>query len=263
MARTIMKDAYSPPYLWRLFFTGLSFLFFGLGGLLLTLVGFPLVNLLFRDPLRKRHAVRCLINGIFRFFVEFMRFTGVLTYSVTNMERLGRPGQMVIANHPSLIDVVVLIAFIRDANCVVKESLWHNPFMRATLRAAGYISNNASMEMFDDTVAALKEGQTLIIFPEGTRTIPGEMPKFHRGATAIALRGAQVITPVVIRVQPTTLTKAEPWYNIPPRRPNFSFTVGEDINPQDFAVNNLAPTASRKLDAYLHSYYAQELTKNE
>ncbi len=258
-----MKEAYNPPYLWRLLFTGLSFFLFGLGGVFLTLVGYPLVNLLCRDPLKKRELVRSLIHNIFRLFVEFMRFTGVLTYSVTNMERLGRPGQMVIANHPSLIDVVVLIAFIRDANCVVKESLWHNPFMRATLRAAGYISNNASMEMFDDTVAALKEGQTLIIFPEGTRTIPGEMPKFHRGATAIALRGAQVITPVVIRVQPTTLTKAEPWYNIPPRRPNFSFTVGEDINPQDFAVNNLAPTASRKLDAYLHSYYAQELTKNE
>jgi 1-acyl-sn-glycerol-3-phosphate acyltransferase len=35
---------------------------------------------------------------------------------------------MIIANHPSLIDVVVLIGLVRDANCVVKQSLWHNPF---------------------------------------------------------------------------------------------------------------------------------------
>jgi len=256
-----MKNSYSPPYLWRLVFTGLSFFVFGLAGLLLTVFGFPIVNLLYRDPLKKRRASRALISASLRFFVEFMSFTGVISYSLKDIERLGKPGQMVVANHPSLIDVVVLIAFIRDANCVVKESLWHNPFTRSTVRAADWISNNDSMQMFDDTVQALKEGQTVIIFPEGTRTVPDEMPKFYRGASAIALRGAQMITPVVIRVRPTTLTKAEPWYNIPSRRANFCFTVGENIDPQVFAENNLPPTASRKLDAYLHSYYAQELTK--
>lgn len=258
-----MNNSYSPPYLWRLVFTALSFFLFGLGGLVLRLIVFPLLSLLPASPLRKRQRARALISGAFRFFVEFMRFTGVLTYSVTGIERLGQPGQMVIANHPSLIDVVVLIAFIRDANCVVKQSLWQNPFMRGPIRSAGYISSDGSIDMLEASAQVLKEGQTLIIFPEGTRTTPGQPPSFHRGAAAIALRGAKMIAPVRISVTPTTLTKAEPWYSIPSRRIHFSFEVGEMIDPCDFNACSSAPIASRKLNQYLHSYYIKDDATHE
>ncbi len=258
-----MNSSYSPPYLWRLVFTGLSFALFGLGGLVLRLIVFPLLSLLPASPLRKRQRVRAVISGAFRFFVEFMRWTGVLTYSIKGIERLGQPGQMVIANHPSLIDVVVLISCIRDANCVVKESLWQNPFMRGPIRAAGYISNDGSIDMLETAAQVLKEGQTLIIFPEGTRTTPGQPPNFHRGAASIALRGAQIITPVRISVTPTTLTKAEPWYSIPDRRVHFNLEVGEDINPCDFNACGSAPIASRKLNQHLHSYYIKDDATHE
>lgn len=258
-----MKDSYSPPKAWRLLFTGLSFTLFGLGGLLLRLVCFPLVRLLYPDPLVQRRCSRMLVQYAFRYFVCFMHRTGVITWHISHPERLGKPGQMVVANHPSLIDVVLLIACIRDAGCVVKQGLWDNPFTRGPVQAAGYISNDASVEMIENTAQALREGQTLVIFPEGTRTTPGQMPRFHRGAAAIAIRGARCVTPVVIRVNPTTLTKAEPWYRIPSRRVHFSLEVGEAIDPQHFAQQAPAPIASRRLDALLHDYFVQELTKNE
>ena len=110
---------------------------------------------------------------------------------------------------------------------------------------------------------SLQNGQTLIIFPEGTRTQPGQAPAFHRGAAAIALRGAKILTPVIIKVSPTTLTKAEPWYRIPSRRVHFSFRVGADIDPQTFAAQGPAPQASRKLNDYLHSYFIKELAEDE
>lgn len=258
-----MRDHWNPPKAWRLVFTGLSFVLFGLGGLLLRTLCFPLLGLLYPDPLQRRSRSRWLISRTFALFVAFMRRTGVITWSIDHPERLGRPGQMVLANHPSLIDVVLLIACMRDANCVVKESLWHNPFTRGPVRAAGYISNNAGVEMLEETATALREGQTLVIFPEGTRTAAGQMPVFHRGAAAIAIRGAACVTPVVIRVSPSTLTKAEPWYSIPARRVHFSLSVGDDIDPQEYAQAAPAPIASRKLDARLHEYFVQELTKNE
>lgn len=258
-----MNNSYSPPYLWRLVFTGISFALFGVGGLVLRLVVFPVLNLLPATKVRKRQRVRAVISGAFRYFVEFMRLSGVLTYSIKGIERLGQPGQMVIANHPSLIDVVVLISCIRDANCVVKESLWHNPFMRGPIRAAGYISNDGSIEMLEAAAQVLKDGQTLIIFPEGTRTTPGQPPNFHRGAAAIALRGAKMITPVRISVIPTTLTKAEPWYSIPSRRMHFSLEVGEHIDPCDFNAHSSAPIASRKLNKFLHSYYIKDDVTHE
>ncbi|MDB1108703.1 lysophospholipid acyltransferase family protein [Pseudomonas extremaustralis] len=250
-------------YYWRLFATAASFALFGFGGLCLRLLVFPLLSCLPGNADKHRRRARHMISWLFWFFIRLMRRAGVLTYSVEGAEHLGRPGQMIIANHPSLIDVVFLIGLVRQANCVVKQSLWQNPFTRGPVRDADYISNDGSAEMLDAAAAALQAGQTLIIFPEGTRTTPGATPAFHRGAAAIALRGATIITPVVIKVSPTTLTKAEPWYRIPKRRVHFSLRVGADIEPQAFAALGPAPQASRKLNDYLHHYFIKELAEDE
>ncbi len=251
----------SAPYAWRLLATALSFSLFGTGGVLLRVLIFPLLALLPGDDLSRR--ARAVVSRTFYLFVRFMYRSGVLTYEVEGIERLGQPGQLVIANHPSLIDMVVLIAFIRDANCVVKQSLWDNPSMGGPLRAAHYISNSGSMDMLDEAADALHSGQTLVIFPEGTRTTPGQAPEFHRGAAAIALRGARIVTPVVISVSPTTLTKAEPWYSIPSRRFHICLRVGEDIDPQQFNQIGPPPIASRKLNDVLHQHFIKELAKDE
>ncbi|MFT0211443.1 lysophospholipid acyltransferase family protein [Pseudomonas sp. F1_0610] len=263
LAKEGVAQHYNPPYVWRLFATALSFSLFGIGGLILRIVVFPLIHLCVKDQQKKQAYCRLAVHKTFKFFVGFMNCSGVLFYDLKGAERLGQPGQMIIANHPSLIDVVLIIAQVKNANCIVKQSIWHNPFMRGPVRAANYISNNGSIEMFDESVQVLQQGQTLIIFPEGTRTTPGKAPEFHRGAASIALKGARVITPVLINVSPTTLTKAEPWYKIPARRVHFTIEVGEDINPNDFLQSNNMPKASRQLNTYLHDYFLKELTQHE
>lgn len=254
LATPALTDKPRDAYYWRLFATAASFFFFGVGGLCLRLLVFPLLSCLPGNAQIHQRRVRHTISRLFWLFIRMMQRGGVLTFSVEGAEKLGRPGQMIIANHPSLIDVVFLIGLMRQTNCVVKQSLFQNPFMRGPVSDAGYISNDGS---------ALREGQTLIIFPEGTRTTPGAAPAFHRGGAAIALRGATVITPVVIKVSPTTLTKAEPWYRIPKCRFHFSLRVGADIEPQAFATLGPAPQASRKLNDYLHHYFIKELAEDE
>ncbi|RUL72973.1 1-acyl-sn-glycerol-3-phosphate acyltransferase [Dyella choica] len=246
-------------YLWRLCATGASFVLFGLGGLVLRLIILPLLGLLPGDAATRRRRVRHAISKAFYLHVQFMYRSAVLEYEFQGMERLGRPGQMIIANHPSLIDVVFLIAHIRDANCIVKQSLWRNPFTRGPVRMAQYISNNGSPDMLEQAADALREGQTLIVFPEGTRTTPSRAPVFHRGAAAIALRGARVITPVFITVRPTTLTKAEPWYRIPERRVRVTLRVGDDIAPEGFNASAPLPIASRRLNEHLQEVYRTAL----
>jgi len=250
-------------YYWRLLTTALSFALFGLGGLCLRLLVFPLLALLPGDVCAHQRRARRTISRLFWTFIRFMARAGVLTYTVEGAERLGRPGQMIIANHPSLIDVVFLIGLVRDANCVVKQKLWQNPFTRGPVRSTGYVSNDGSADMLEQAADLLRGGQTLIIFPEGTRTQPGQPPEFHRGAAAIALRGARFITPVSIHVRPSTLTKAEPWYRIPARRPHFHLRVGSDIDPAAFAALGSAPIASRRLNDHLHHYFIKELAIDE
>lgn len=247
-------------YVWRLLATGASFVWFGVGGLVLRLVILPLLGLLPGDALTRRRRVRAAISKAFYLHVQFMYRSAVLEYDFHGADRLGRPGQIIIANHPSLIDVVFLIAHIRDANCIVKESMWRNPFTRGPVRRAQYISNNGSPEMLEQAADALREGQTLIVFPEGTRTTPNKAPVFHRGAAAIALRGARVITPVFITVEPTTLTKAEPWYRIPERRVRVTLRVGADISPDTFNASAPLPIASRRLNEHFHTLFLKELS---
>jgi 1-acyl-sn-glycerol-3-phosphate acyltransferase len=246
-------------YVWRLLATGASFVLFGLGGLVLRLIVLPLLGLLPGDARTRRRRARAAISKAFYLHVQFMYRSGVLAYEFDGAERLGRAGQMIIANHPSLIDVVFLIAHIRDANCIVKQSLWRNPFTRGPVRRAHYISNNGNPEMLEQAADALRDGETLIVFPEGTRTTPNCPPVFHRGAAAIALRGASVITPVFISVKPTTLTKAEPWYRIPERRVKVTLRVGKDIDPNTFNAQAPIPIASRRLNEHLHQLFLREL----
>lgn len=254
----------SPPrqdaWHWRLFATGMAFTLFGIGGLLLRIVVFPLQRLWPSDALTHRRHARQTIHWAFRQFVRFMVYTGILKIEVVNGERLGKPGQLIIANHPSLLDVVFLIAQVKDTNCIVRHGLATNRFTRGAVRNAGYVTNDEGFDMLDRAAQSLRDGETLIVFPEGTRTPPDGMPQFHRGACAIALRGAQLITPVVIHMNPRSLSKGEPWYRIPYRRMNYRIVVGEPLYPEQWASQYPQPIAGRKMNDYLHHYFEQELS---
>lgn len=246
-------------FIWRLAATALSFTAFGLGAALLTLTVFPALRLLPRD--RCRRWSRMVLQRAMRIFIALMSGLGVLTYRFLGAERLGHPGQLILANHPTLIDAVFLIAFTPQPVCVAKSAMFRNPLTRSLVAAAGYISNRETSDMVQGAAAALAAGQCLIMFPEGTRTRVGEDFSFQRGAANIGVRAAQRVTPVYIRCEPITLTKGEPWYRIPPRRPHFSLRVGEDISLKASRAQPSLPRASRALNADLLANFRSELQR--
>jgi 1-acyl-sn-glycerol-3-phosphate acyltransferase len=244
-------------YFWRILVTGTCFALFGIGGLILGLVVFPAL-LLWPGEARRRARTRSLVQRAFRLFVATMSGLGGIGYEFRGAERLGRPGQLIIANHPTLIDVVLIVAFTPAPACVVKAALFANPFTRRVVQAAGYISNLPTDAMIDGAVAALRSGDSLVMFPEGTRTRPGQAMHFHRGAARVAVQGAAVLTPIYIRVDQPFLHKTQPWYRVPPRRPNLVVEVGADIDLEPFR-HELPPKASRLLNQWLLAHYEQEL----
>lgn len=253
------RDAYH----WRLFGTGLSFAVFGLFGLVLGLLTLPVLRLLPGGPQQRQTRARATIAWCFRCFIGLMQTLGVITYEITGGERLGRPGQLIVANHPSLIDVVFLIGFTPGTNCIVKQALWQNPFVRGVVSAARYISNRTTGQMIGEAVAALEQGQSLIMFPEGTRTRPGQTVDFHRGAANVAVKSARTVTPVYIWVRPTTLTKADQWYQVPSRRPHWRLIVGDDLELPALRGSDDAPAASRRFNAVLRETFEKELARGD
>jgi len=245
--------------LWRLFATAFCFTTFAVGGLIGLTTLWPLLTLaLFWNPDKRHQLGKRIVQTWFRIFVEIMRFSGVLTYDIRNRDLLSQSGQLILANHPSLIDVVFLIAFTKNADCVVKNSLLRNPFALGPISMAGYISNSDPNDVLETAAASLHRGNNLIIFPEGTRTTAGAPLSLKRGAANIALRSEAVIRPVIIKAHPAILTKDSKWYHIPPEKFQIVIDVKPVISTTDL-VDETQPVTSRRFTAGLQQYFTTEL----
>ena len=249
-------------YCWRLFATALSFTVFGLGGVIVPLLATPWIRLTSRNQAQCQTRARLFIHRSFRFYIHMMRGLGVLTWEINNEHLLRRPGLLVLANHPCLIDVVFLIAFIPNPDCIVKGRLLANPTMRGYLRLTGFLRNDRGVELIEDARVSLAMGSALIIFPEGTRSVPGEPLHFQRGAANVALRTHTAITPVTILCDPITLTKKHKWYEVPARRFHITLRVGAVIPVSTYDQQQPA-LAARELTRNLQDYFTEELRAHD
>lgn len=222
--------------------------------MILGLIIFPIIRCFPGDKRKKALRCRLLVHYTFRFFVQEMRFLGVLTYETKGLEGL-KDGQLVISNHPSLIDVVFLISFIENANCIVRHGLFKNPFTGGAVTGSGYIPNNEGSELIEDCVKSLQMGDSLVIFPEGTRTPPTQEPRFQRGAANIALAAGIEATPITIKSSISFLTKADKWYDIPLTRPHLCFELGQ---LEDVPELEPGPKSARALTKIFYKHFFPE-----
>ena len=234
---------------------------FGLGGLFLGLLLFPALLLLVRQRERRQALARGVIARCFAAFVWLMKSLGVLAYEIVGEPRAAPTRNcLIVANHPTLIDVVFLIALFPHADCVVKSALWRNPFTRGAVSAANYISNDGGPEVIERCVARLRSGSSLILFPEGTRTEPHAPPSFKLGAAAVAVRAAARLQPVLIRCRPLTLYRGDAWYNTPARRPFFRLEILPPVQVQDLAPAEAGQRQQqRRLNLELERYFRERL----
>ncbi|MES2626105.1 MAG: lysophospholipid acyltransferase family protein [Pseudomonadota bacterium] len=252
-------------YYWRVVATGLCFATFSIGGLIFSFLVIPVVSLISKDATEKRRRTRHLIHLTLRFFTRMMSVLGVIEFDIREAGQVLRNhhGKVVIANHPSLIDVVVLISLMPHADCIVKNELWDNPYIGQVLRASQYINNSGDVEqLISACKQSLDEGYSLIIFPEGTRTTPGEALVLQRGASNIALRCKAPLVPVLINCEPATLTKNEKWYSVPPTKVKFSLRVDDVIDTVNFEVEKPSVAIrARHLTAQIQNYYITSLKR--
>lgn len=240
-------------YFWRLFGTGLSFSFFGIGGLVLVTIVFPAINLCVSDPARRVAVAQRMVHRAFRAFVWFMVTMGVIRLNARDVETLrADQGMLIVANHPSLLDVVLLMSLMDRAQCVVKHQIWNNPFMRGVVKATDYVRNDDDPEkLVSGCSRLLAEGNNLVIFPEGSRTVGGRPLHLQRGFANIAVRSGSSVRLVTITCVPPSLRKGEKWYRIPPEPMTYTIGVHERIDPLGFSVYGPPTVAARRLTAHI------------
>lgn len=241
---------------WRVGATAFCFTLFGVGGLTLSTSWFPFLRLVIRNQDKRNQLTQDSIRHSFRFFMWITEFLGVLTLRIEGAELFKQDkGCLVIANHPSLLDYVILASVMPRCDCIVKESLLRNFFMSGVIKSAGYMANADSDLLLELCKEKLDRGGTLVVFPEGTRTTPNQPIKLQRGAANIALRCDANIRVVHIRCEPVMLTKQGKWYNIPPAKPVFTISIKEKLEIQQFKTTSetsLAMAARRLTSELQH-----------
>ncbi|MBL8909417.1 MAG: 1-acyl-sn-glycerol-3-phosphate acyltransferase, partial [Archangium sp.] len=198
-------------------------------------------------------------RGWFRFFIGLMKVLGVHTYEIHGVEKLNRKGLFILANHPSLVDVVFLLSLVPNASAVVRSNLLRNPFIRGPVLAARFVTNEEGMALVEDCRSHFEDQDTVVVFPQGTRTPENGEIVFRRGAANVAIRCKQNITPVTIRCEPRGLARYQKWYQVARRRMHFTIRVHDDLQVEKFLEPGLAePVAVRRLNSHLEAFFAQE-----
>jgi 1-acyl-sn-glycerol-3-phosphate acyltransferase len=225
-----------PLYVYRVLGKWLSFFVFGLFMGIIGIPVFAIMRLIIHPRVRFNKHARRVVSYSMRCFIALMHFIGIVDLEADNREAYrSLASKVVVANHPSLLDVVMLLSLIPNADCIVNAYLRRNILTGVVLQL--YILSSRD---FDDILAtcndSLKLGNCLIIFPEGTRTPRKGKPIVRKGAARIALACGCDIVPVHIGgTDKYGLGKKDPWTGFNPReRYVYRVNMGNEIRREQY-----------------------------
>lgn len=251
---------------WRALGTGFCFAGYGTLALVASVTVLPLLRRWPGSALARERRVRRFASWSFRALLATIAALGLGRVEVEGREWLAQTnGKLIVATHPMYLDVVALLGLLPLADCVVKSAMCRNLLYRRFVEAAGYISNADCVALVDDCVAALKSGRTLLLFPEGTRSVPGELLHLRRGAAQVAVRSGCEILPVLIRCTPPALLKDTRWYQVPERAWRLRIKVCPPQPLSEFGYSPDMPygVAARHVTQNLELFFNQQLATHD
>ena len=208
------------------------FAFFGAGSLILSFILIP-VGGIFIKGRKKREYFSHFIHKLWAWYTGVLISVGLIKIEQNNVEQM--KGKIIVATHPSFIDIVILIGIYDNSLCLAKKEILNNFFMKNIVKNV-YIPNNVELDEFKDICkAALDDGYNIVIFPTGTRTVKGEDLKIHKGAAALQIDTGADIIPVKIECDYPFLQKNRPVYDAGDSVITYTITQLEPIKLSQFS----------------------------
>jgi 1-acyl-sn-glycerol-3-phosphate acyltransferase len=193
---------------------------------------------------------RGIMSG-FRMYAWSLSITRAYRLDLRDIDTLkGGPPVILAPNHPNLIDALLILTRHPNIVCVMKSALMRNVFLGSGSRLARYVRNDSSRHMIKESVAHLREGGVLLLFPEGTRTIRSPINSLV-GSVGLIAKHAQVpVQTLVIETDSPFLSKGWPLFRRPDLPIVYRVRLGKRFDP---------PTDVPAFTAELDRYYRQEL----
>ncbi len=208
-------------------------LLLALGSLAGNVVSAPLIWALPRAA--GRRFGRAFIAYGYRLFFAISRVLRILYLDTQALDGLAREsGLVIVANHPCLLDAVVIVARLPRVACVMKASLLRNPLLGAGAVLARYIPNDSAHHMVRGAVQDLREGGQLLLFPEGTRTTAeqGPLGPFQPSFAVIAKHARAPIQTLFIETDTPYSRKGWPLWRMPPLPIVLRVRLGQRFEPR-------------------------------
>ena len=241
-----------PPYtLIGLIRTVLLFLLFFIGCIFLRV----LIAVLYLVPVRKSSKQR-LVCRLIQITCKgiLLLATAVKKEHINKAnERFQHPA-IIIANHQSFIDILVLLSLSSKILMVTNHWVWHSPFFGAIIRYVDFYYIGEGYEQYMERMRKkVKEGYSIAIFPEGTRTYNGKMKRFHKGAFYLAETLQLDILPILLYGNNKIIAKAQP-FNI---RKGIIYTeILPRIPADDLSFGTTYQERTKRISAYMKEGYA-------
>jgi 1-acyl-sn-glycerol-3-phosphate acyltransferase len=158
-----------------------------------------------------------------------------------------------MTNHQSYFDIFALLAYLPvDFKFVVKQELMGIPLLGITMRRAGYIGikrekPRQAIRSIREAAEKIRDGASVVIFPEGTRSRDGRLQPFKRGGFDLALRSGCDIVPVTIRDSYRIVPKGSLRIN----KGSFDIFIGRPIPVAGYGRKTVGQLMGRVRDAML------------
>lgn len=238
---------------------GAMFAYFGVGGAVMSWWTLPRA-LRGLAPGDARRRARSIVSQGFRRFHGHVRALRILDHdpAAVDLGDLTTPC-VIVANHPTLLDTPALGAALPEACFVVRHDVYTSALFGPLLRACGHIDAGQGAGLVDNAVVAeavarLREGASLLIFPEGTRSPPGGLRRLRRGAFEVACRAGVPVVALLLRCDPPMLHRGVAWYDIPPDMARYTVTRIATVHPDE--VQGDARALARRLEELYRSRVA-------
>jgi 1-acyl-sn-glycerol-3-phosphate acyltransferase len=160
------------------------------------------------------------------------------------------PPVILAPNHPCLIDALLILTRHPNLVCVMKSELMRNVFLGSGSRLARYVRNDSSRQMVKESVAHLREGGTLLLFPEGTRTVREPLNALVGSVGLISKHAGVPVQTVIIETDSPFLSKGWPLFKRPTLPVTYKVRLGKRFDP---------PSDVSAFTAELERYFREEL----
>jgi 1-acyl-sn-glycerol-3-phosphate acyltransferase len=160
------------------------------------------------------------------------------------------PPVILAPNHPCLIDALLILTRHPNLVCVMKSELMRNVFLGSGSRLARYVRNDSSRQMVKESVAHLREGGTLLLFPEGTRTVHDPINSLVGSVGLISKHAGVPVQTLIIETDSPFLSKGWPLFKRPTLPVTYKVRLGKRFDP---------PSEVAAFTAELERYFRNEL----